>query len=85
MSEAENRSHPAIWCILDSPPIAGNGPRHMSDTTRSILTNPGPISVNQHHLGVQAIVCSTTKEMQVWAKPMADGSTVLLLLNRADN
>jgi hypothetical protein len=85
MSEVEDRSHFALWCILASPLIAGNDLRHMSDTTRSILTNPGAISVNQDPLGVQAIVCSKTKEVQVWAKPMADGSTVLLLLNRADN
>ena len=84
MSEVEDRSHFALWCILASPLIAGNDLRHMSDTTRSILTNRGAISVNQDPLGAQAIVCSKTGDTQVWAKPMADGATVLLLLNRAD-
>ena len=33
---------------------------------------------------IQAIVCAKTNDTQVWSKAMADGSTVLLLLNRAD-
>ena len=29
-------------------------------------------------------MCAKTNDTQVWSKAMADGSTVLLLLNRAD-
>jgi alpha-galactosidase len=84
MSETEDRSHFALWCILASPLIAGNDLRSMTEITRSILTNPGVIAVNQDPLGAQAIVCASGNNTQVWAKPMADGSTVVLLLNRDD-
>ena len=54
MSETEDRSHFALWCILASPLIAGNDLRSMSATTQGILTNKGAISVNQDKLGVRA-------------------------------
>ena len=38
MSEIEDRSHFALWCILASPLIAGNDLRSMSATTQGILT-----------------------------------------------
>ena len=54
MSEIEDRSHFALWCILASPLIAGNDLRSMSATTRGILTNKGALAVNQDKLGVRA-------------------------------
>jgi alpha-galactosidase len=47
MSEVEDRSHFALWCILASPLIAGNDLRSMTPTTKAILTSRGAIAVNQ--------------------------------------
>ena len=85
MSEVEDRTHFALWCVLAAPLVAGNDLRSMSAATKAILTNAGAISVNQDPLGSQAIVCDAGNNTQVWAKPMADGSTIALLLNRDDH
>lgn len=84
MTDAEYRAHFSLWAIQAAPLIAGNDLRTMSDATRSILLNPEVIAVDQDSLGAQGIlVWSGPPEIQVWAKPMKDGSRAVALLNRS--
>ena len=62
----------------------------MMDTTRAatgereILLNADVIAVDQDSLGVQGkIVQASPSELQVWVKPLADGSRAVLLFDRA--
>jgi alpha-galactosidase len=67
-----------------APLIAGNDLRTMSEETKSILTNPEVIAVDQDSLGAQGtLVESGPPDRQVWAKPLRDGSRAVVLLNRA--
>jgi alpha-galactosidase len=84
MTEDEYRAHFSLWAIEAAPLIAGNDLRTMSAETKTILTNPEVLAVDQDSLGAQGmVVWEPTPEVQVWAKPLADGSRAVALLNRA--
>ncbi|HKJ93823.1 MAG TPA: glycoside hydrolase family 27 protein, partial [Longimicrobiales bacterium] len=85
MSGREYRAHFSLWAIQAAPLIAGNDLRTMSDETKAILTNPEVIAVDQDSLGVQGILLSEyPPDVQVWDKPLKDGSHAVALLNRAE-
>jgi len=70
---------------MAAPLIAGNDIRTMSDTTREILTNREVIAVDQDSLGVQGwLVSQPRPDLQVWVKPLRDGSRAVALFNRTE-
>ena len=90
MTHTEYRAHFSLWAMMAAPLIAGNDVRTMWDSTRAsadtrdILLNKDVIAVDQDSLGVQGtIVQASPNELQVWVKPLADGSRAVLLFNRA--
>jgi alpha-galactosidase len=84
MTDAEYRAHFSLWAIQAAPLVAGNDVRTMNDATKAILMNREIIAVDQDSLGAQGILVSSgPPEIQVWAKPLADGSRAVALLNRS--
>ena len=90
LSRDESRAHMSLWAIAAAPLIAGNDVRTMNDSSREasiareVLLNREVIAVNQDSLGVQGRMISNARsELQVWAKPLKDGSRAVVLLNRA--
>lgn len=83
MTEDEDKAHFSIWAMMNSPLIAGNDIRSMSATTRKILTNRGVIAVNQDERGIQAWRFSNDGQLEMYAKPLANGEWALMFLNRA--
>jgi len=86
MTDAEYRTHFGLWALMSAPLIAGNDVRSMSDATRTILTNPEVIAVDQDPLGFQAtLAVDHGNGLQVWFKPLAaTGARAVGLLNRGD-
>ncbi|HVA58449.1 MAG: glycoside hydrolase family 27 protein [Gemmatimonadaceae bacterium] len=91
MTPTEYRAHFSLWAEMAAPLIAGNDVRALLDTTsrearstRSILLNKEVIAVDQDSLGAQGMVVEDyPPELQVWVKPLADGSKAVVLFNRA--
>ena len=84
MTDDEYRAHFSLWAIMAAPLMAGHDVRTMSPSTKEILTNREVIAVDQDPLGKQGILVGEDKsELQVWAKPLADGSRAVALLNRS--
>jgi alpha-galactosidase len=79
----EYRTHMSLWCLLAAPLLAGNDLSKMTPETLSILTNPEVIAVDQDPLGVQGHRVAQEGELEVWAKPLADGSKAVGLFNRS--
>lgn len=77
-----NRAHFSLWCILAAPLMAGNDLRAMSQDVQSILTAAELIAVNQDPRGVQGYKVFVDGEREVYNKPLADGTTAVLLLNK---
>jgi alpha-galactosidase len=86
MTLEEYRSHFSLWAIMAAPLMAGNDLREMTPEIRDILTNADVIAVDQDPLGVQGkVVLDRGYGFQVWAKPLADGSVAVALLNLRDS
>jgi alpha-galactosidase len=71
-----------LWCILAAPLITGNNLAAMDDETRAILTNPEIIAIDQDPLGIQGHRIKQEGPLEVWMKPLKDGSTAVGLFNR---
>ena len=82
MTTSEYRAHFSLWCIINAPLIAGNDLRSMAPEIKEILTNKEVIAINQDPLGRQASRAWKEGNLEIWAKPMKDGSRAVLLLNR---
>ena len=81
LTPTECRSHFAMWCMLAAPLIAGNNISTMNDTIKNILTAPEIIAIDQDPLGIQGTRIRNNSGLQVWQKPLADGSIAVALLN----
>jgi len=77
-----DRAHFSLWCILAAPLMAGNDLTKMSDQVRDILTAPELIAVNQDKRGIQGYKVYDDGDCEVYNKPLSDGTTAVLLLNK---
>jgi alpha-galactosidase len=82
MTDTEYRSHFSLWSILAAPLIAGNDLRNMRPEIRDILTNKEVIAVDQDSLGREGERVGKNGNLEVWAKPLKDGSRAVVLFNR---
>jgi alpha-galactosidase len=87
MSETEDRTHFTMWCMMNSPLLAGNDLRSMTPATLAILTHPEIIALNQDPLAYQARRLRDDGHAELWAKPLGSvesGDVAVTLLNRGD-
>jgi len=82
MTNAEYAAHFSLWALLNAPLIAGNDLRSMNDSTRTILTNPEVVAIDQDWGGSQGYKLKGDSVTQVWLKPMSNGDRAVVLLNR---
>jgi hypothetical protein len=90
LTDDENLSHFSMWCMLAAPLLAGNDLTKMSPYVKSVLIHDELIAINQDVLVAQAVVAkeggrNTSKldqGWQLWKRPLHDGSTAALVLNR---
>jgi hypothetical protein len=80
----EDKVHFSLWCILASPLMAGNDLRSMAESARTILTAPEVIAVNQDPRGFQGYKVRKDGGREIYNKPLADGTTAVLLLNKGE-
>ncbi|MND46155.1 Alpha-galactosidase A precursor [compost metagenome] len=86
MSYEEDKSHFSMWCMMNSPLLAGNDLRKMSKQTIEILTNKEVIALNQDPLVYQARRLVDNGDLELWAKPLygtMSGMVAIALLNRS--
>jgi alpha-galactosidase len=85
MTITEYRSHFSLWAMLAAPLIAGNDLRSMSPEIKEILANKEVIAVDQDPLGIEGHRVRKDGDLEVWARPLQDGSRAVILLNRSSN
>jgi hypothetical protein len=82
-SAAQNRSHMALWAISGAPLLAGNKLDSMSSDTKSVLTNPEVLAINQDPLAKQGTRVADDAGRQVYSRVLSGtGRRAVLLLNR---
>lgn len=85
MTTTEYQAYFSLWSVLAAPLITSTDLRHMTETTRNILTNKEVIAVDQDKAGIQGRRISKTGNREVWVKPLSDGSYAVLFLNRGSH
>ncbi len=85
MNVNEEETHMSLWCILAAPLITGNDLTAMSPETLAILTNPEVIAVDQDPAGIEGHRIREEGPLDVWVKPLADGSKAVGLFNKGES
>jgi alpha-galactosidase len=85
MSEDENRTQMSLWCLLAAPLLASLDLTQMTAQALAILTNPEVIAVDQDRAGIQGHRLAQEGPLEVWMKPLGDGSRAVGLFNRGES
>ena len=77
----EQYTHVSQWCLLSAPLILGCDLDYLDPFTISLLSNDEVIDLDQDELGKQATNVSKQGKLEVYAKPLSDGSWGVGLYN----
>jgi alpha-galactosidase len=78
----EQYVHITLWALLASPLLLGNDLTQMDDYELNLVTNDEVLAVHQDAKGKAADRISRKDELEVWARPLDDGSLAVGLFNR---
>jgi len=81
LTHDENVTHMSLWAMLAAPLIAGNNLTAMNDDVKSILTNREVIAIDQDALGRQGDRVYAEGPVEIWARPLKDGSKAVAVFN----
>lgn len=79
----EQLTHIALWALQAAPMLIGADLSQIDEWTTNVLGNREVLAVNQDALGKPAGRLSSDGWVDVWARPLADGSMALGLFNRS--
>jgi hypothetical protein len=83
LTRDEQRTLLTLWCVFRSPLIMGGNLLLADEWTRSLLTNPEVIAVDQHSRDNRPAV--TTDEVVIWtARPESGGDSYVAVFNVSD-
>jgi hypothetical protein len=77
----EQYTHISLWCMLSAPLLIGCDLTRLDPFTLSLLTNDDVLAIDQDPLGKQAMPVLVRDSIQVWTKPLADGSRAVGIFN----
>jgi alpha-galactosidase len=81
LSPDEQYTHVSLWCLLSAPLLIGCDMTQLDDFTLNLLTNDEVLDLDQDVLGRQATRVWQEGPLQVWVKPLEDGSRAVGLFN----
>ena len=81
LSKDEAQSHMTLWAMLAAPLLAGNNLAQMTEDTKSVLMNREVIAIDQDPLGKAAKLLYAEGPLQIWTRPLADGSVAMAIVN----
>ena len=82
MKPDEYRTQMSLWCLLAAPLISSTDLTQLTPAMLAILTNREVIAVDQDPAGIQGRRVAQEGPLEVWMKPLADGSRAVGLFNR---
>ena len=80
----EQYSHVTIFSLLAAPLLIGCPIEQLDEFTLNLLTNDEVIEVDQDPLGKPARLVADENGVQIWVKPLEDGSYAVGLFYTAD-
>ncbi len=82
LNRNEQVTHISLWALLAAPMLIGCDLQQLDDFTLAVLGNPEVLAIDQDALGRAAHRVRAADGLEVWARPLADGSTAVGLFNR---
>jgi len=83
LTKNEQISHITLWTMLAAPLLLGCDLEQLDAFTLALMTNDEVLDVNQDPLGKQGWRCAGSAWMEIWIKPLQDGTLAVALFNRA--
>ena len=80
----EQYSHVSLWALLAAPLVIGGDLSVIDEFTLNLLCNNEVIAVDQDPLGKQAGCLWEDEVLQVWGRPLSDGSHAAGIFNMGE-
>jgi alpha-galactosidase len=81
LTHDENVTHMTLWAMLAAPLLAGNNLTALTPDVTAILTNREVITIDQDALGKQGDRIYAEGPIEIWSKPLHDGTIALAIFN----
>ncbi len=78
----EQYAHLSMWCMLSAPLMMGGDMELLDDFTLGLLSNDEVLALDQDALGIQATRVAAVRGVDVYVKPLEDGSKAVGFFNR---
>jgi alpha-galactosidase len=78
----EQVTHISLWALQAAPLLIGADMTQFDAFTTNLMTNRDVLEMNQDPLGKAASRVYQRERLELWAKPLADGSLAIGLFNR---
>ena len=78
----EQVTHITLWSLLSAPLLIGCDMSQLDPFTTALLGNDEVLAVDQDELGKPAGRKAKEGQLEVWARPLSDGTTAVGLFNR---
>lgn len=85
LTQNEQMTHITLWSLVSSPLLIGCDMSEMDQFTVDVLSNDEVLEVNQDPLGKTASRRSRDGRVEVWARPLWDGTIAVGLFNRGQH
>ena len=82
LSPNEQVTHITLWSLQAAPLLIGADMSQIDDFTVDLLANPEVLAVNQDVNGIAATRLRGDGRIDVWARPLSDGTMAVGLFNR---
>lgn len=84
LSPEEQYAHISLWAMLAAPMLIGCDLEQLDAFTLNLLTNDEVLAINQDALGTPARRVATIGSIDVYVRPLEDGSCAVGFFNRGD-
>jgi len=79
----EQYTHFSLWCLLSAPLLLGCDLEKLDEFTYNLLSNDEVIEIDQDTLCKQGTRVDAKDSLEVYSKPLSDGSIAVGLFNRS--
>lgn len=79
----EQFTHISLWSLLAAPMLIGCDMSQIDAFTLSLLTNDEVLEIDQDPLGKQAVPVKKDSDIQIWSRPLEDGSLAVGIFSTA--
>ncbi|MEO7931564.1 MAG: glycoside hydrolase family 27 protein [Chthoniobacterales bacterium] len=80
----EQYTHISLWCLLGAPLLIGSDLAQLDEFTLNLLTNDEVLEIDQDELCKQGTAVSSANDLDVYMKPLVDGSVAVGIFNRSN-